>query len=306
MTTDSASLAFEWGIHRDRWIPRTKGQLCGALIFSLICVWINGWVNNREAGDLRRHRGHYDVIVMLDRPCTFYLCDSMKRISFYMTPQYQPVPIKICLCTLFSSRFVIRTKLPVYTSSNVLFSMYDMFTSFSFFVQSLRIFCDAGQCIFSVAHPSYETGVISSIPAWSTIIYRFLCGFICVSLCQSIKIEPTNMYIASARAQFKINTHRCWNWHHVHSRHVVSCPVQPRARHWSCVFLARFQWREAYVLDNWQLVELPQSGGRKFDPRLVHDNLSVPLWVYMRFPVPEHQNWTNKYDKWWTKNKPFL
>ena len=22
------------------------------------------WVNNREAGDLRRHRGHYDVTVM--------------------------------------------------------------------------------------------------------------------------------------------------------------------------------------------------------------------------------------------------
>ena len=28
-------------------------------------------------------------------------------------------------------------------------------------------------------------------------------------------------------------------------------------------FLARFQWREAYVLDNWQLAELPQSGGRE-------------------------------------------
>ena len=55
--------------------------------------------------------------------------------------------------------------------------------------------------------------VVSSIPAGSTIIYRFLCGFICVSLCQSIKIKPTNMYIASARAQFKINTHMCWNWH---------------------------------------------------------------------------------------------
>ena len=38
-----------------------KGQWRRALIFSLICVWINGWVNNREAGDLRRHRGHYDV-----------------------------------------------------------------------------------------------------------------------------------------------------------------------------------------------------------------------------------------------------
>ena len=33
-------------------------------MFALICVWINGWVNNREAGDLRSHRGHYDVIVM--------------------------------------------------------------------------------------------------------------------------------------------------------------------------------------------------------------------------------------------------
>ena len=37
--------------------------------------------------------------------------------------------------------------------------------------------------------------VVSSIPAGSTIIYRFLCGFICVSLCQSIPIKPTNMYV---------------------------------------------------------------------------------------------------------------
>ena len=41
-----------------------KGQWRGALMFALICVWINGWVNNREAGDLRRYRVHYDVIVM--------------------------------------------------------------------------------------------------------------------------------------------------------------------------------------------------------------------------------------------------
>ena len=41
-----------------------KGQWHGASMFSLICAWINDWVNNREAGDLRRHRGHYDVNVM--------------------------------------------------------------------------------------------------------------------------------------------------------------------------------------------------------------------------------------------------
>ena len=31
----------------------------------LICARIHGWVNNREAGDLRRHRAHYDVTVII-------------------------------------------------------------------------------------------------------------------------------------------------------------------------------------------------------------------------------------------------
>ena len=42
-----------------------KGQWRGALMFSLICAWIKQWVNNGEAGDLRRYRTHYDVIVMI-------------------------------------------------------------------------------------------------------------------------------------------------------------------------------------------------------------------------------------------------
>ena len=41
-----------------------KGQWLGALMFSFIYAWINDWVNNREAGDLRRQDGHYDLIVM--------------------------------------------------------------------------------------------------------------------------------------------------------------------------------------------------------------------------------------------------
>ena len=35
-----------------------------SLVFSFICAWLNGWVNNREAGDLRRHWALYDVPVM--------------------------------------------------------------------------------------------------------------------------------------------------------------------------------------------------------------------------------------------------
>ena len=56
---------FVRGIHRSPVNSPHKGQWRGALMFPLICVWINGWVNNREAGDLRRYRAHYDVIVML-------------------------------------------------------------------------------------------------------------------------------------------------------------------------------------------------------------------------------------------------
>ena len=42
-----------------------KGQWRGALVFSLICDWINGWVKNCEAGDIRRHQTYYDVIVII-------------------------------------------------------------------------------------------------------------------------------------------------------------------------------------------------------------------------------------------------
>ena len=55
---------FVRGIHRSPVNSAHKGQWRGALMFSLICVWINGWVNNCEADDLRRHRAHYDGILM--------------------------------------------------------------------------------------------------------------------------------------------------------------------------------------------------------------------------------------------------
>ena len=56
---------FVRGIHRYPVNSKHKGQWRGALMFSLISACVNTWVNNREAGDLRRHRGHYDVIVMI-------------------------------------------------------------------------------------------------------------------------------------------------------------------------------------------------------------------------------------------------
>ena len=64
METFSASLAFCVGNSPvTGWFP-SIGQWREGLMFYLFCVWINAWVNNREAGDLRRHCANYDAMVM--------------------------------------------------------------------------------------------------------------------------------------------------------------------------------------------------------------------------------------------------
>ena len=55
----------ERGIHRSPVNSPHKGQWRGTLMLPLICAWINGCASNREAGDLRRPRAHYDVTVMI-------------------------------------------------------------------------------------------------------------------------------------------------------------------------------------------------------------------------------------------------
>ena len=72
---------FVLGIHRSPVNSLHKGQWRGALMFSLICIWTNDWVNNREAGDLRRYRAHFDVIVM-SRSCrTINVTSGVSRPS---------------------------------------------------------------------------------------------------------------------------------------------------------------------------------------------------------------------------------
>ena len=61
-----------------RWIPRTKASDAEHWYFLWSAAWINGWVNNGEAGDLRRNRSHYDVIVMVLSPNSF--CLSVRTV----------------------------------------------------------------------------------------------------------------------------------------------------------------------------------------------------------------------------------
>ena len=69
---------FMLGIHRPPVNSPHKGQWRRALMLSLICAWINGWVDNGEASDLRRHRAHYDVTAM-------HCGDAMLRQRIWLT-----------------------------------------------------------------------------------------------------------------------------------------------------------------------------------------------------------------------------
>ena len=75
-----ALLAFVRGIHRPPVNSHLNGRGRVAVMFSLTCAWINGWVNNRNKdGDLRRYRAHYEVTGM---------CRGAKHASNHHRNQY--------------------------------------------------------------------------------------------------------------------------------------------------------------------------------------------------------------------------
>ena len=90
------------GIH---WSPvnfHHKGQWCVALMFSLICAWINGWVNNREAGDLEHHRADYDVIVLI-KPSRYSLCPMTRLLGIVTYGKTSPNKTIILLPYMFDN-----------------------------------------------------------------------------------------------------------------------------------------------------------------------------------------------------------
>ena len=52
-----------------------------------ICDWTNAWTNNRDAGDLRHHRAHHDVtVVVFVHHCAYkclriWLCQAKKKYN---------------------------------------------------------------------------------------------------------------------------------------------------------------------------------------------------------------------------------
>ena len=63
----TSCIFFAWWRHQMETFPALLALCAGNSPVSDAELWINGWVNTRVAGDLRRHRAHYDVIALLRR-----------------------------------------------------------------------------------------------------------------------------------------------------------------------------------------------------------------------------------------------
>ena len=79
---------FMRGIHRSPMKSPHKGQWRGALMFSLICVCINGWLNNRVAGDLRRNLAHSDITVMVSNTMYWSYSSNQWEVIWQICPLY--------------------------------------------------------------------------------------------------------------------------------------------------------------------------------------------------------------------------
>ena len=103
------------GIPGHRWLPRTKASDASFDVFFDL-RWLNGWVNKREPGDLRHHRAHYDVTVMIHH-CNMgtgwktaarwlpqNLIKSLRPSDAYMRRWTGSSSVQIMACRLFGAK----------------------------------------------------------------------------------------------------------------------------------------------------------------------------------------------------------
>ena len=110
---------FVRGIHRSPVNSPHKGQWRRALMYSLICARINDWVNNREAGDLRRHQAHCDVIVMCKN-------DDHDLVSIHtgLTCRGQIVKMELSILVPLKNMHLVRFDIKQQTSKYIVYEIH--------------------------------------------------------------------------------------------------------------------------------------------------------------------------------------
>ena len=112
---------FVRGIHRSPVDSPHKGQSRGAMMFSLICVWTNGWANSWETGHLRRHRAHYDDTVMTKNRQSHVMSLSIAITHSEWTYDY-PIIYKYISLVIYS----IRITMKLLQSASFVSTSYDL------------------------------------------------------------------------------------------------------------------------------------------------------------------------------------
>ena len=126
-------LSFMRGIHRSPGNSSHKSQSRRTLMFSFVCAWTYGWVNNRDAGDFKRHRAHYDVVAIqtdiveeAGHISRYHECHSGQRWTFlmlfsiiYKTWQRQQYPNRPLLSIKYLLDYTVFISVPSHVTAMV-------------------------------------------------------------------------------------------------------------------------------------------------------------------------------------------
>ena len=247
---------FVRGIHRSPVNSPHKGQWRGTLMFSLTYAWIRGWVNYREAGDLRRHQAHYDLIVMISHPsvnsnkiyCPETLNSGQNRQFFvpcdleiwWMTLKNNRAPplYYIKLCASFKSHMWFQTGVTV--RKRLIRIQIDNFLSHVtlkfdvlpwktighlFYVASsfMHHFIAMGEFKVNLQVGNAQFGSKSAIycPVW----HWFLCGWPCETIGHLFYVASSFMhhFIAIGKLKQKLHSGNA----QFGSKLAIFCPVWP-------------------------------------------------------------------------------
>ena len=113
-----------------QWIPLTKASNVELWCFLWSAPWINCWLNNRKAGDLRRHRPHYDVIVIVrifSQHCSIAISSS--------NPVCNGRTTYLCIYRNFIQNFTVSyTKYEqiIHTATSPLYFLYTFYTHLAY------------------------------------------------------------------------------------------------------------------------------------------------------------------------------
>ena len=125
---------FVLGIHRSP--GEFPAQRPVTRSFDVLFYWVNGWINNREAGDLRRYRAHHDVIVMFTINTTTKQNKSW-QICIILCKFNESMPLHPALIYVNSRAIYVRCALIFLSENNVIACVYLKHSCLVYFVTSI-------------------------------------------------------------------------------------------------------------------------------------------------------------------------